>query len=221
LIRLGSVATPRPLECVHDARSEFTGFKFQELLQPYGIKPRPITVNNPQANSILERAHQTIANQMRSIILMSVVINSVADMQHYIVDPVKWALNSKYHIVLQANPGQLAFGRDMIMKMSDIANWHLIRSHCQQQTDKNTIRANKTRISHQYCVGNQVLLLPDRLIGKLAKPTRGPFTITNITNQHVKGTVTIRRKLNLTEVINICRLRPFCAVQDADAMIAG
>jgi hypothetical protein len=122
-------------------------------------------------------------------------------MQHYIVDPVKWALNSTYHTVLQASPGQLAFGQDMIMKMSDIANWHLIRSHRQPQTDKNTIRENKTRIPHQYCVSDQVLLLLDRLIGKLAKPTRGPFTITNITNQYVNGTVTIRRKPNLTEVI--------------------
>jgi transposase InsO family protein len=85
---------PRHLEYVHDAGSEFTGIEFQELLQSYTIKARPFTVNNPQANSILERAHQTITNQMRSIILMSVNINSVADMQHYIIDPVKWALNS-------------------------------------------------------------------------------------------------------------------------------
>jgi transposase InsO family protein len=117
---------PRLLECVHDAGSDFTGFEFQELLQSYGIEPRPITVNNPHANSILERTHQTIANQMRSIILMSVDIKSVADKQHYIMDPVKWALNSPYRTVLQASPGQLAFGRDMIMPTSYIANWHLI-----------------------------------------------------------------------------------------------
>jgi hypothetical protein len=45
---------PHLLECVHDAGSEFTGFELQELLQSYGIKPCPITGNNPQANSILE-----------------------------------------------------------------------------------------------------------------------------------------------------------------------
>jgi transposase InsO family protein len=72
---------PHLLECVHDAGSEFTGFEFQELLKSYGIKPCPTTVNHPQANSILERAHQMIANQMKSIILMSADINSVADMQ--------------------------------------------------------------------------------------------------------------------------------------------
>jgi hypothetical protein len=38
-------------------------------------------------------------------------------------------------------------------------------------------------------------------------------------NQFVNGTITIRRKPNLTETINICRLRPFRAVEDADAMI--
>jgi hypothetical protein len=152
---------------------------------------------------------------------MSVHITTVANMQHYIVDPVKWALNSTYHTILKASPGQLAFGRDIIMPTSYIANWHLIRLQQQQQTDKNTACENESRIPHRYNVGDQVLLLPERITGKLAKPTKGPFTITNVTNQHVNGTVTIRRKPNLTETINIRRLRPFCAVEDVDAMIVG
>jgi len=32
----------------------------------YGIKKRPITVRNPQANSIVERVHQTISNILRT-----------------------------------------------------------------------------------------------------------------------------------------------------------
>jgi hypothetical protein len=74
---------------------------------------------------------------------------------------------------------------------------------------------------HRYNVRDQVLLLPDYITGKLAKPTRGPFTITIVANQHVNGTVTIRHKPNLTETINVRRLRPFHAVEDADAMIVG
>jgi hypothetical protein len=167
----------------------------------------------------LERAHQTIANQMRSIILMSVEINDITDMQQYIVDPVKWALNSTYHTTLEVTPGQLAFGCDMIMPTSYIANWHLIQLKRQQQTGKNTIRENNSRILHHYNINDKVLILPDRIIGKLTKPTRGPFTIIENKTQIVNGTVTIRRKPNLTETINIRRLRPFRAVEDADAMV--
>jgi hypothetical protein len=210
---------PRPFECIHDAGGEFTGIEFQELLQSYGIKSRPITVNNPQANAILERAHQTIANQMRSLVLMSVDIQSLADMQQFIVDPVKWALNSTYHTTLEATPGQLAFGRDMIMPTSYLANWHYIRARRQAATDKNTINENKHRLLHNYSVGDKVLIIQDKIIGKLAKPTQGTFLITAVANQHINGTVTIRRRPNATEVLNIRRLRPFRAVEDADALI--
>ena len=34
----------------------------QMIEQDYGITRRPITTQNPQENSILERAHQTIGN---------------------------------------------------------------------------------------------------------------------------------------------------------------
>ena len=32
----------------------------------YGIKTKPITTRNPQANSIIDRIHQTIANMIRT-----------------------------------------------------------------------------------------------------------------------------------------------------------
>jgi hypothetical protein len=158
---------------------------------------------------------------MQSTILMSVDITTISDMQHFVINPVKWALNSTYHTTLQASPGQLAFRQDMIMPTSYIANRRLIRLQRQQQTNKNTACENKNHIPHRYNVGDQVLLLTDCITRKLAKPTRGPFTITDVTNQHVNGTVTIHRKPNLTETINICHLCPFCAVEDTDAMIVG
>eukprot|EP00957_Ditylum_brightwellii_P171363 13044944-Ditylum_brightwellii.AAC.1 len=36
------------------------------ILKDYGVKKRPITVRKPQANSIMERIHQTIGNMIRS-----------------------------------------------------------------------------------------------------------------------------------------------------------
>ena len=54
--------------CIHDQGAEFNGFPFQNLLKTYNISSVPISVRNPQANSIIERMHQTMATQLRTIL---------------------------------------------------------------------------------------------------------------------------------------------------------
>ena len=51
---------PRPLDCVHDNGKEFMGIEFQEMLLSYGVKAKPTTVKNPQANAIVERIFGTL-----------------------------------------------------------------------------------------------------------------------------------------------------------------
>jgi hypothetical protein len=114
---------PRPLICLHDKGTKFTGIEFQELLQSYGIKAVIATTANPQTNAILERTHQVIANQLRSLRLMSIELNSLADIQHELLAPVQWAMNSTYHTTLQATSAQLAFHRNMIMLTSYMVHW--------------------------------------------------------------------------------------------------
>ena len=46
----------RPVQCACNNRNEFLGKDFQEILESYGIEPKPITVKNPQAN-LVEHAH--------------------------------------------------------------------------------------------------------------------------------------------------------------------
>lgn len=48
---------PRPVNCIHDNGTEFTGEEFQELLVSYGVKSKPTTVKNLQANTVHEQAH--------------------------------------------------------------------------------------------------------------------------------------------------------------------
>ncbi|KAE8895361.1 hypothetical protein PF003_g20769 [Phytophthora fragariae] len=50
------------MQVVHDLGPEFTGEELQELLRSYGIKAKPITAKNPQANAICERMHFEIIN---------------------------------------------------------------------------------------------------------------------------------------------------------------
>src|SRR5687768_5086631 len=57
---------PWPTQVTFDRGSEFNGKDFQKMLvQDYGIKRKPITVRNPQANAIVERIHQVIADMVR------------------------------------------------------------------------------------------------------------------------------------------------------------
>jgi hypothetical protein len=55
---------PRPYKCIYYQGSAFTSNEFQELFSSYGIVPSPTTIQNPQANSILERLHQVIGNML-------------------------------------------------------------------------------------------------------------------------------------------------------------
>ena len=54
---------PDCLTVTYDRGSEFIGQEFQQMLiQDYGIKRKPITIRNPQANAIVERIHEVIVN---------------------------------------------------------------------------------------------------------------------------------------------------------------
>jgi transposase InsO family protein len=57
---------PQPEFVIYDNGSEFSA-EFVELLQSYGIKNKPTTVKNPQANAFIERTHQVIANALRTM----------------------------------------------------------------------------------------------------------------------------------------------------------
>jgi hypothetical protein len=138
---------------------------------------------------------------------MSIELNSLADIQHELLAPVQWAMNSTYHTTLQTTSAQLAFHRDMIMPTSYMAHWQSICQRRQAITDCDNLRENACRVPHMYSVGNLVLIRQDTR-GKLAKPTRGPYRLIDVARQHVNGTVVV--DLNHShETFNIWRLIPF------------
>ena len=53
---------PWPIEAIFDLGTEFMVEAKTMLQDKYGIIRKPITTRNPQANSLLERAHQMIGN---------------------------------------------------------------------------------------------------------------------------------------------------------------
>ena len=57
---------PWPSLIVFDRGSEFMAEFARMVEKDYGIKKKPTTTRNPQANSIIERIHQTIGNMIRT-----------------------------------------------------------------------------------------------------------------------------------------------------------
>jgi hypothetical protein len=77
---------------------------------------------------------------------MSIKLNSLANIQHEVLAPVQWAMNSTYHTTLQATSTQLAFHCDMIMPTSYMAHWQSICQRRQATTDHDNLRKNVHRV---------------------------------------------------------------------------
>ena len=66
---------PRPSVITLDRGKEFMAEVTKMIKNDYGIKKRPITVRNPQANSIIERVHQTISNIIRTFAIYDTTVD--------------------------------------------------------------------------------------------------------------------------------------------------
>lgn len=79
-------------------------------------------VKNPQANAIIEQVHQVIGNMLRTFKLTDYEFNS-DDHWNDLLAGVAWVVHSSFHRILQATPGQLVFGQDMLLNRKFIVNW--------------------------------------------------------------------------------------------------
>jgi transposase InsO family protein len=81
-----------------DSGSEFIGKDFQKMIKnDYGVKGKPITVRNPQANAIVERVHQVIGgNIIRTFELEDNYLDD-ADPWKGILSAIAFAVRSTFH----------------------------------------------------------------------------------------------------------------------------
>jgi hypothetical protein len=129
---------PRCLYNIYDNGSEFK-LNFEYLCETYGIKHKPTTIKNQQANAILERLHQVLAQMLRtSKLYMDETITP--DDVNVFLNNVAWAIQSTYHTVLKASPGAAIFGRNMLFNIPFIADWNKNGDYRQRQTNLSTAR---------------------------------------------------------------------------------
>jgi hypothetical protein len=118
-----------------------------------------------------------------------------------------YAIRSTFHTILKATPGQLVFGRDMVLPVKIMADWGgAIEPQRQKEMGRNNRRGNSSRISHDYKLGDKVLLKkPGKHLRKLKAPKTGPHTLAAI---HTNGTLCIQ-KVKVNERVNIRILFPY------------
>ena len=195
---------PWPTQITFDRGSEFIGQDFKRMVQnDYGIKAKPITVRNPQSNAIVERVHQVIGNIIRTFELESNYMDE-KDPWKGILSATAFAIRSTFHTTLKNTPGQIVFGRDMILNVKHEANWEFIREQKQRIIQRNNEAENAKRIPHTYSVGDKVLLKRGTE-NKYETPYHGPYTILRVNEN---GTVRLKVK-NVEDTYNIRRLSPY------------
>ena len=180
------------------------GVEFRNMVEKeYGIKTKPITTRNPQANAIIERVHQTLGNVIRTFELQDNYLDE-EDPWAGVLSAAAFAVRATYHTTLQKTPGQLVFGRDLIFNIKHTANWEYIRQRKQKLINQNNERENVRRIEHVYQEGDQVLLRTGTE-NKYERPYSGPHPILKVNNN---GTVRIQKGA-VSETVNIRRVTPF------------
>ena len=96
---------PLPTKVIVDRGKEFMADFKSMIEKDYGIKVRPITTRNPQANAILERVHQTIGNIIRTFKVQDMVLDDDNPWDG-ILAATMFALRSTVHTTTQHTPTQ-------------------------------------------------------------------------------------------------------------------
>jgi hypothetical protein len=179
---------PWPEMVVMDRGREFMAEVKTLLHDEYGIVRRPITTRNPQANSMVERAHKTIKDMIRSQNLKD-KRDLVDGRWDGVLSAVGFAMRATVHTTTRATPAQLVFNRDAMHNVGFEADWQYIKQRKQRRIIQNNKRENASRKPHQYSVGDQVLVLQGRT--EYGRPKyRGPYEVSRIFDN---GTVELKQ----------------------------
>ena len=124
----------------------------------YGIKNKPSLPVNQQANEIIERLHQVLRNLVRTYNLQETYVEE-SDPWIRILTTAPFAVRSMYQTTKGQIPGQIIFGRDMILPKYHVTDWRYICQRKQAQIDKYFIGENTIRVDQYYIVSDKLTTL--------------------------------------------------------------
>ena len=111
------------------------------FLKYFSIKPKCTAIKNPQANAILEIIHQVFGSMLKTKDLANVMFDVVAPWSE-ILASIVYAVRCSYNSTLQATPGKLVFGRDMLLEINLQLNYREICPRKQKLINFNNKREN-------------------------------------------------------------------------------
>ena len=82
--------------------------------------------------------------------------------------------------MLEATPGQLVFGRDMLLPITFKVNWVHIHNNKQTLSNQNNQKENCKQQHQVYSVGDQITLEKNGKIAKLDKPHTSPHEVIEV-----------------------------------------
>ncbi len=204
---------PWPTEVVCDRGNEFMKECKDMLTNYYGLRRKPITTRNPQANAMVERAHQTLHNLIETQKLHEMEFGpeeTNPEPFQGLLNSVGFAMKATAHTTLGATPMQLVFGRDAILNVGFQADWQYIKDRKQKLIIQNNKRENAKRIAHEYQVGDRVTILQPNNQKHGGTLYKGPFTIDRV---YDNGTVRLAQPTKNGGVVyqqwNVRNIHPY------------
>ena len=131
------------------------------MLERNKIKSVPTTVKNPQANAIVERMHQSISTTIAISLRENPPLKyeEVSTLVFRKCMATQYAIRSTINMTLKHTPGELAFGRDMLMSIRSQIDWKQLLSRKQDVITQINEKENKCRTDYNYKVGQKILIL--------------------------------------------------------------
>ena len=195
---------PWPNQIIFDRGSEFMAEFALTCKNEYGLTTKPITARNPQANSIIERVHQTLGNILRTMELYDQNLDETNPFGG-ILAATMFAIRSTYHTTTQATAMQLVFGRDGIFNIPFKVSWDVIKQRKQEMINKNNEKENKKRIRYTYKEGELILIKNYKKHKYGQAEYVGPYPIAPVNNN---GTLKYKMAV-VTDLVNIRNTIPY------------
>jgi len=182
------VRYPRPSQVNMDRGHEFMAEMQRMMHDDYGIEKKVTTTRNPQANSMVERAHQTV-NQL----IDSQNITGRKDLPEGswagILSVVAFAMRATVHTTQCTTPMQLVFNRDAIHNVRFEADWKYIKQRRQHVIQQNNKCENSKRVPYTYRVGYKVMVEQHQNRKYGTQKYKGPYTVDDV---YDNGTLRLR-----------------------------
>ena len=153
---------------------------------------------NPQENAILERIDQVVGSILKTKDLENVTFDAVSPWSEILVS-IAYAVWCSYHSTLQATPGQLVFGRNMLLDINFRPNYKEIWLMKKTNINYNNKCENAKRVQYDYEIVHHTYILRNGNYRKLEGEKLGQFRITQV---NTNGSFRIQRVI-VNEQINI------------------